>query len=293
MKKIRTHYDNLKVARNAPIEVIRAAYKALLFQYHPDRNPNDDNAVRILSIINSAYKVLSDPKQRADHDRWIEQQEMNSSNHGSDHSEEHERLRKQNNTFKQWESETENQNFSAGVSKSQSEHSGLVSDEIIEFDFYGIKLFFSTSGLKKLKEMAVNDSYESAMYALGVHFGVGDQAAYDKAYEKLCLKTCELLLTKPKLINSMLADGHKLEDTIKNISIEASLNYMIKVKSLPLLKFSFLPSHDIFIEYFEQKSYVGGLIKTKGELLNTVMFNTSDVVSYIFGSKRLLAVSSG
>ena len=38
MKKIHTHYDNLKVARNAPIEVIRAAYKSLSHKHHPDRN---------------------------------------------------------------------------------------------------------------------------------------------------------------------------------------------------------------------------------------------------------------
>ena len=28
-KRIRTHYDNLKVAPDAPIEVIRAAYRSL------------------------------------------------------------------------------------------------------------------------------------------------------------------------------------------------------------------------------------------------------------------------
>ena len=38
MAKIRTHYDNLKVARDAPIEVIRAAYKSLCMKYHPDLN---------------------------------------------------------------------------------------------------------------------------------------------------------------------------------------------------------------------------------------------------------------
>ena len=41
MTKVRTHYDNLKVARNAPPEVIRAAYKALAQKYHPDRNSNN------------------------------------------------------------------------------------------------------------------------------------------------------------------------------------------------------------------------------------------------------------
>jgi hypothetical protein len=42
MAKIHTHYDNLKVSRHAPQEVIRAAYKALSQKYHPDKNPGDE-----------------------------------------------------------------------------------------------------------------------------------------------------------------------------------------------------------------------------------------------------------
>lgn len=75
MSQIHTHYDNLKVARNAPQEVIRAAYKSLAQKYHPDRNPNSDEAVRIMKIINASYDVLSDEKQRREHDIWIENQE--------------------------------------------------------------------------------------------------------------------------------------------------------------------------------------------------------------------------
>lgn len=71
MARIHTHYDNLKVARNAPPEVIRAAYKTLSQKYHPDRNPNSPNAKRIIQIINTAYEVLSDPVKRREHDEWI------------------------------------------------------------------------------------------------------------------------------------------------------------------------------------------------------------------------------
>jgi DnaJ-class molecular chaperone len=71
MARIHTHYDNLKVARNAPPEVIRAAYKTLSQKYHPDRNPGNHDAVRIIQIINNAYEVLSDPVKRREHDEWI------------------------------------------------------------------------------------------------------------------------------------------------------------------------------------------------------------------------------
>lgn len=75
MARIHTHYDNLKVARNAPPEVIRAAYKTLSQKYHPDRNPNSPDAIRIIQIINSAYEVLSDPVKRQEHDHWIAKSE--------------------------------------------------------------------------------------------------------------------------------------------------------------------------------------------------------------------------
>ena len=71
MSRVRTHYDNLKVARNAPPEVIRAAYRALTQKYHPDKNPDDAGAGRIMHIINSSYEVLSDPERRSAHDIWI------------------------------------------------------------------------------------------------------------------------------------------------------------------------------------------------------------------------------
>jgi DnaJ domain len=75
MAKIHTHYDNLKVARGAPQEVVRAAYKALSQKYHPDKNPGDEKAARIMAIVNTAYNILSDPVRRKEHDEWIAAEE--------------------------------------------------------------------------------------------------------------------------------------------------------------------------------------------------------------------------
>ena len=75
MAKIHTHYDNLKVSRGAPAEVVRAAYKALSQKYHPDKNPGDAKAARIMAILNSAYGTLSDPVRRREHDEWIAAEE--------------------------------------------------------------------------------------------------------------------------------------------------------------------------------------------------------------------------
>lgn len=76
MGKLHTHYDNLKVTRNAPSEVIRAAYKTLAQKYHPDKHEFKADAERVMALINESYHVLSDPAQRNAHDQWITQQEQ-------------------------------------------------------------------------------------------------------------------------------------------------------------------------------------------------------------------------
>jgi curved DNA-binding protein CbpA len=76
MSDFRTHYDNLKVARNAPDSVIKAAYKTLIQQYHPDKiDGSKEEALRITKLINESYEVLNDPVKRGEHNRWIDAQE--------------------------------------------------------------------------------------------------------------------------------------------------------------------------------------------------------------------------
>ncbi len=71
MKKLRTHYDNLKVPRDASSEVIRAAYKKLAVKHHPDKNKGSAESLHRMQIINAAYAVLSNDLKRAAHDSWI------------------------------------------------------------------------------------------------------------------------------------------------------------------------------------------------------------------------------
>ena len=75
MKKIKTHYSNLQVIEDASLEVIKGAHKHLSQKYHPDRNPNDrERCEHIMRILNEAYRVLTDPVLRKEHDEWISQQ---------------------------------------------------------------------------------------------------------------------------------------------------------------------------------------------------------------------------
>ena len=78
-KPFRTHYDNLQVARNASDAVIRAAYRSLAQNYHPDRATGDpQEAQRTMQIINASYEVLANPEAREQHDRWIAEMEEKS-----------------------------------------------------------------------------------------------------------------------------------------------------------------------------------------------------------------------
>lgn len=83
MKSKYSFYDDLNVARNAPTEVIRAAYKALAQKYHPDRNSVDADATKIMAVINAAYETLSDPLKRREYDRCIAEEEAKRSTNSS------------------------------------------------------------------------------------------------------------------------------------------------------------------------------------------------------------------
>jgi len=58
-------YNILGVISSAEIAVIKAAYRALIMIYHPDKYTGDkESAVRKSKEINQAYTVLVDPDKR-------------------------------------------------------------------------------------------------------------------------------------------------------------------------------------------------------------------------------------
>src|SRR5919199_356462 len=61
------HYATLGVSPSASDLEIRAAFRRLARQYHPDVNPAPDAADRFRAVA-AAYEVLSDPAQRARYD---------------------------------------------------------------------------------------------------------------------------------------------------------------------------------------------------------------------------------
>lgn len=65
----RDYYEILNVPRDASLEDIKAAYRRLAREYHPDVRKDDPRAEERFKEINEAYQVLSDPERRAEYDR--------------------------------------------------------------------------------------------------------------------------------------------------------------------------------------------------------------------------------
>ena len=66
------HYAILGLDRKCSPAQIRAAYRLLARQHHPDLNPESPAAIRHTQELNAAYEILSDPEQRAAYDRELE-----------------------------------------------------------------------------------------------------------------------------------------------------------------------------------------------------------------------------
>jgi len=62
------YYLILGVSESAGIDEIKASFRKLALQYHPDRNPGNREAIEIFSGIKKAYETLSDSDKRREYD---------------------------------------------------------------------------------------------------------------------------------------------------------------------------------------------------------------------------------
>ncbi len=68
---MRKYYKVLDISENASSSEIREAYRKLVRQWHPDRNPYTPTSDDIMKMYNEAYEVLSDPEKRSAYDASI------------------------------------------------------------------------------------------------------------------------------------------------------------------------------------------------------------------------------
>jgi molecular chaperone DnaJ len=66
----RDYYEVLGIERSAGEEQISQAYRKLALKYHPDRNPDDDEAIVKFKEAAEAFEVLSHAEKRARYDRY-------------------------------------------------------------------------------------------------------------------------------------------------------------------------------------------------------------------------------
>ncbi|UCE52488.1 MAG: molecular chaperone DnaJ [Desulfobacterales bacterium] len=70
MSTKRDYYDILGVNRNASEDELKASYRKLALNYHPDRNPGNKEAEDKFKEAAEAYEVLRDPEKRSIYDQF-------------------------------------------------------------------------------------------------------------------------------------------------------------------------------------------------------------------------------
>ena len=66
------YYEILQVRNDASPEVIRAAYKVLIKQFHPDKHVGETGNAEMAKVLTAAYNTLSKPRLRAEYDERVD-----------------------------------------------------------------------------------------------------------------------------------------------------------------------------------------------------------------------------
>ena len=65
---MKDYYEILGVSETSSKDEIKKAFRSLAKKYHPDRNGNDENAIKKFQEVNEAYEVLSNEDSKKSYD---------------------------------------------------------------------------------------------------------------------------------------------------------------------------------------------------------------------------------
>lgn len=68
---MRTYYQILRVSEKASAQEIKSSFKRLAVMYHPDKNPDNQNAEEQFKLVNEAYQVLSNDTKKFIYDQRL------------------------------------------------------------------------------------------------------------------------------------------------------------------------------------------------------------------------------
>ncbi|BCZ45171.1 hypothetical protein psyc5s11_12380 [Clostridium gelidum] len=90
---MKDYYKILEISIRATKDDVKKAFRSLAKKYHPDRNVNDENALRKFQEVNEAYEILSNEDSRREYDKKLSgfkqssSKETNSKNSNSSNGE--------------------------------------------------------------------------------------------------------------------------------------------------------------------------------------------------------------
>jgi len=159
------YYKILGIDKKATQADIKNAYRKLARKYHPDLNPNDDDAKKNFQQINEANEVLSDPEKRKKYDQY-----------GKDwqHAEEFEKA-------KQYQGQSSN---SSGTRYSETSFGGNFSD-------FFESMFGGSDGTDRRKQV----KYRGEDYTAELHLDLID--AYKTHKQTLTVNGKNIRITIP------------------------------------------------------------------------------------------------
>lgn len=69
---MKNYYEVLGVSRDATKDEIKKAFRAMAKKYHPDKNKDDNDAIKKFQDASEAYEVIGNEESRAEYDKKLD-----------------------------------------------------------------------------------------------------------------------------------------------------------------------------------------------------------------------------